>query len=217
MATVDAIHTATIQVLEGGGLARCTTTRIAERAGLSVGSLYQYYPNIRSLLAAVLGLHLDHVAVAVEQACLSQKQKPLADMVHALVYAFLGAKLQHPSASKALYAVAQEQGGTALVAHAKQRMHTAVASMLETATDARFDDLSTTSLLVMSAMIGPVQTLLENAPAQFVDTLGSHLCQLLLAYLQAASQTPRTRPATPTELRAGVGSRRNPRPISDER
>ncbi len=35
------------------GLSRCTTTRVAERAGMSVGSLYQYYPNRDALLASV--------------------------------------------------------------------------------------------------------------------------------------------------------------------
>ncbi|AJO78624.1 transcriptional regulator [Pseudomonas sp. MRSN 12121] len=188
MATVDAIHMATIQVLAAEGLALCTTTRVAERAGVSVGSLYQYYPNRRSLLAAVLGRHLDQVAVAVEQACIAQRRKPIADMAHELVYAFLGAKLEHPSASKALYAVAEEHGGALLVAHAKGRMHRAVASMLDTATDARFDDLSTASLLTMSAMIGPAQALLEDdASAELVDVLQAHLCTLIQAYLRAIS------------------------------
>ena len=40
--TVDAIFEATIQVLLADGLQRLTTTRVAERAGVSVGTLYQY-------------------------------------------------------------------------------------------------------------------------------------------------------------------------------
>ena len=58
-ATVQTLHVAAIQVLTQEGLSRCTTTRIAERAGMSVGSLYQYYPNRDALLAAVLEKHLD--------------------------------------------------------------------------------------------------------------------------------------------------------------
>ena len=67
--TVEALHIATIQVLTQEGLSRCTTTRVAERAGMSVGSLYQYYPNRDALLAAVLKKHLDSVAGAVDRAC----------------------------------------------------------------------------------------------------------------------------------------------------
>src|SRR5579862_5736285 len=50
--TVEAISEATIQVLLSHGTERLTTTRIAERAGVSVGTLYQYYPNKQSLLFA---------------------------------------------------------------------------------------------------------------------------------------------------------------------
>jgi AcrR family transcriptional regulator len=187
---VDAIHTATIQVLAADGLALCTTTRVAERAGVSVGSLYQYYPNRRSLLAAVLGRHLDHVAEAVEQACIAQRERSITDMANALVHAFIGAKLEHPAASKALYAVAEEHGGAGLVAHAKARMYKGVALMLATATDARFDELNTVSILTMSAMIGPVQALLEeDVSVELTQALRAHLCKLIQAYLRSVSRS----------------------------
>ena len=75
--TVGAISEATIQILLKEGVNRLTTTRVAERAGVSVGTLYQYYPNKQSLLFAVLGAHLDHVASAVETACEQARHKPL--------------------------------------------------------------------------------------------------------------------------------------------
>ena len=55
--TVEAISEATIPVLLAVGLDRLTTTRVAERAGVSVGTLYQYYPNKQELLLAVLKVH----------------------------------------------------------------------------------------------------------------------------------------------------------------
>ena len=70
-ATIDALHIAAVQVLTREGLSRCTTTRIAARAGISVGSLYQYYPNRDALLAAVLERHLDGVAGAVDRFAVS--------------------------------------------------------------------------------------------------------------------------------------------------
>jgi AcrR family transcriptional regulator len=51
--TVEAILQAAAEVFEAHGLEGGTTERIVERAGVSVGSLYQYFPNKRSLLAAV--------------------------------------------------------------------------------------------------------------------------------------------------------------------
>ena len=54
--TVEAIFEATIQVLLSRGADRLTTTRVAERAGVSVGTLYQYYPNKQSPEAKIMSL-----------------------------------------------------------------------------------------------------------------------------------------------------------------
>src|ERR1039458_3485961 len=77
--TVEAISEATIQVLLNHGADRLTT-RVAERAGVSVGTLYQYYPNKQSLLFAALEDHLDKVSAAVETACKQACNKPLSEM-----------------------------------------------------------------------------------------------------------------------------------------
>jgi AcrR family transcriptional regulator len=52
-ATVDAILEATFQLLEADGLAKLTTSRIAERAGVSIGTLYQYFEDREGILAAM--------------------------------------------------------------------------------------------------------------------------------------------------------------------
>ena len=167
-ATVDALHTATIQVLAQQGLSRCTTTRVAERAGMSVGSLYQYYPNRDALLAAVLGKHLDDVAGAVDRVCREHRDKPISEMALALVTAFIAVKLRNPKESKALYAVAGERRGPELVARVHTRMVAAIAAMLTSASDAHFDDPHMTGTIALNALVGPVRALLEgHVPAGF--------------------------------------------------
>jgi AcrR family transcriptional regulator len=52
--TVDAILEATARIVDQVGLDRATTNRIAEIAGVSVGSLYQYFPGKEALLAALI-------------------------------------------------------------------------------------------------------------------------------------------------------------------
>ncbi|TWC31096.1 TetR family transcriptional regulator [Pseudomonas sp. SJZ079] len=182
--TLEVIHQAAIQVLMAEGLARCNTTRVAARAGVSVGSLYQYYPNRAALLAAVLAQHLEHVARAVECCCLALREKPLVEMAQALANAFLDAKMECPDVSKALYAVAEEHGGAALVGMAKQRMHGAVAKMLSSACDARFEKVETVALLLMAALAGPVRALLEHEiPVESIDEVRRHLLCIARAYL----------------------------------
>lgn len=98
--TVDALHVATIQVLVHEGLKRCTTTRVAARAGTSVGSLYQYYPNRDALLRAVLEQHLNGIADAVEAACAASRGRGVAEMAEAVVQAYLDAKFRDVQESR---------------------------------------------------------------------------------------------------------------------
>jgi AcrR family transcriptional regulator len=190
-ATIETLHTAAIQVLTREGLSRCTTTRIAERAGMSVGSLYQYYPNRDALLAAVLEKHLDGIAGAVEHACRRHRGRPTSQMASALVIAFLAAKLRNPEESKALYAVAEERGGAELVASMHTRMVAAIAALLASASDAHFHDPAMTGMIAFSALVGPVRSLLEgHAPAEFEACLEEQLVLLLTAYLQAHQFRP---------------------------
>jgi AcrR family transcriptional regulator len=57
--TVDALLEAAAQVFERHGYAAGTTNRIAERAGVSIGSLYQYFPNKDAVLVALTERHLE--------------------------------------------------------------------------------------------------------------------------------------------------------------
>src|SRR6202008_2686852 len=83
--TVEAISEAAIQVLLTHGGDRLTTTRVAERAGVSVGTFYQYSPNKESLLLAVVENHLEKMIMAVETVCERARNKPLSEMVRSVV------------------------------------------------------------------------------------------------------------------------------------
>ena len=108
---------ATIQVLLKEGKSKLTTTRVAQRAGVSVGTLYQYFPNKSSLLQALLKQHLDGVALAIETACEAAHGKPLAWMAEAVIAAFVQAKFHNIDASVALYAVSDDLEGKRIAGH----------------------------------------------------------------------------------------------------
>jgi len=187
VATVQAIHEATLQVLVGEGIAKLNTTRVADKAKVSVGSLYQYYPNKRSLLLAVLEGHLFRVSAIVEQTCLAMRGRPLAEMAPVVANVFIDAKLQRPDVSKALYAIAEEQGGAALVARATQQAIMAITAMLATAPDARKNaDVEVASAMLLGAMVGAVRQVLETdaAPRQ-VAKVREHLVLMCTSYLSA--------------------------------
>lgn len=183
--TVDAVFEAAIQVLLSDGAQRLTTTRVAERAGVSVGTLYQYYPNKQALLYAVMRRHLEHVAGIVEQACELHHHVPLCAMVQGLVHAFVAAKTARVDEARALYHVAAELNAAELVFEISERMRRATSAMLATATDASFDDLPTVTFMVNSAIVGPTRAVLEGrAPPKMVRALREQLITLCGAYLE---------------------------------
>jgi AcrR family transcriptional regulator len=186
--TVESISEATIQVLLRHGAERLTTTRVAERAGVSVGTLYQYYPNKRSLLFAVLEHHMNNVAARVEAACESACHKPLEEMVRDTVEAFVDAKMERADISAALYRVSTDVGGPALIKRISQRSRKAVEAMLQTAPDAKSPPDKFAIDIMLAAMAGAIRSLLEDEPSPgTVRKLREQLVLLCQSYMMAAT------------------------------
>ena len=205
---MDAIFEATIQILLTEGLQRLTTIKVAERAGASVGTLYQYYPHKQALLFAVLRRHLMHVTEAVEKAAASVHHAPLAAMVSAVVAAVVQALTERIDEARALYVVGVEFQKRVevqkrkLVRESEKRSRAALTAMLATATDARFEDLATVSFMFTAAMVGPTRAMLEGGvPQKMARGLRSQLESLCLGYLEREAQPRST--LTPTPRGAG--------------
>jgi AcrR family transcriptional regulator len=186
--TVEAISEATIQVLLSQGAERLTTTRVADRAGVSVGTLYQYFPNKRSLLFAVFEDHLEKVAQEVEDACEQARHKPLSEMIKEVVEAFVDAKIARADISVALYKVAPDVGGLALVKRVTQRMRKAIMRMVASAPDTKIAPDEFAIQIMLAAMSGAMRSVLETggSPAM-MRKLREHLVVLCQSYMAATT------------------------------
>ena len=190
-ASVDAILEATIQVLLHVGKERLTTTRVALRAGVSVGTLYQYFPNKSALLQGALKRHLDEVTSAVELICHEQRGKTLEEMATALITAFLAAKMRDAKTSVALYSVSSDVDGAKIVQQKGNRSNKAIVEMLATACEPLTTDPQLVASMLQGAMIGVSRRLLESAaPEKQLETLRQELIFLACAYLKACSARP---------------------------
>src|SRR5690349_24836551 len=89
--TVAAIVEASAQVLEAGGLASFTTNAAAERAGVSIGTLYQYFADKQALLRALAKREMKRTVAAVATALHGDPQAPVEDRVRAMVRAMINA------------------------------------------------------------------------------------------------------------------------------
>src|SRR5262249_30571023 len=84
-ATVDALIEATARLLVREGFDRASTNRIAEEAGVSIGSLYQYYPSKEALVAAVIDRHNQDLMQLVRGALAKVAALPLEQAVRKIV------------------------------------------------------------------------------------------------------------------------------------
>jgi AcrR family transcriptional regulator len=187
-ASVSAILDATIQVLLDAGKEKLTTTRVALRAGVSVGTLYQYFPNKSALLQAVLKRHLEDVTVAVERACNEQRGNTPREMGSALVTAFLEAKMKSAKTSVALYSVSSDVDGAKIVRQMGVRSNNAIVAMLATAREPLRKDLQLVATLLQGAMAGISRMLLESgAPERQLSALRQELIAFVSAYMETSS------------------------------
>jgi AcrR family transcriptional regulator len=180
--TVEAISEATTQVLLGVGLDRLTTTREAERAGVSVGTLYQYYPNQQALPYAVLKVHSIKVAEAADGACRANRGAAVKVLV-VVVEAFVDAKLERTDVSTALYAAASEPQGAAIVRRLSKRVHRALTAGLAEAAGATWGEMEFVALILYSAIAEPTRSVLEaGASEKMVVRLREEWLVLCQAY-----------------------------------
>jgi AcrR family transcriptional regulator len=80
-ATTEALLEATARILEKGGYAALNTNRVAEVAGVSIGSVYEYYPHKQALLAALAARELGAIIEEVARGMATLFQNP--DLQHA--------------------------------------------------------------------------------------------------------------------------------------
>ncbi len=187
-ASVDAILDATIQVLLRMGKERLTTTRVALRAGVSVGTLYQYFPNKSALLQAVLKRHLNEITEVLERVCREQKGNTLQSMATALINAFLEAKMRDAKTSVALYSVSSDVDGAKIAHQMGVRCNNAILEMLASAREPLTKDPQLVASMLVGAMTGVSRRLLESrAPEKEFDSLRQELVFFVSTYLEACS------------------------------
>ena len=98
---VSAVLDAAVQVLEAEGAQRFTTARVAERAGVSVGSLYQYFPNKAAILFRLQSDEWRRTS-ALLRTILEDGSMPPGARLRALVHAFIRSECEEATIRIAL-------------------------------------------------------------------------------------------------------------------
>jgi AcrR family transcriptional regulator len=101
-ATVEALVDATARILVREGFDKASTNRIAEVAGVSVGSLYQYFPSKEALVVAVIERHQQEIMQVVRGELAEVANQPIEQGVRTLVAAAVKAHRVDPKLHRVL-------------------------------------------------------------------------------------------------------------------
>jgi AcrR family transcriptional regulator len=183
-ATVEAMFDASIHVLLAVGYRKFTTTRVAERAGVSVGSLYQYFPNRQALVTAVVERYLGGIRATIEQHCRELSGCTLDRQITGLIDAVIAAKWARIEISRALHEPLADIGGTQLVNAFAIKIAGSVAEVLRSCADVSFRDVDRLALLIVISCNALLQaTITDESGALDRETLRAHMRAMVLGYL----------------------------------
>ncbi len=184
-ALVDALLTATAQLLGEEGYPKTSTNRIAERAGVSVGSLYQYFPNKEALVTELIQRHADKQLAVLQRGTSGLVDAPLRPAVRGLIEAMLQAVCVDPELSRVLLEQVPRTGRFREVRGLMSRMSGPVALALGARRgELRSDDVATLAVIVVAAIQGVLQAAVLERPELLTSSvLVDELTELALGYL----------------------------------
>lgn len=188
-ATIEAIHIATIQVLLAVGVTRLTTTLVAERAGVSVGTLYQYFPHKQALLFSLVERQFALIEGAMAAATERLRGQDLATVAEGLATAWLDAKMADMVASRAIYGIAAEFDLSEHMGRAAACMTQMFVDVLTSAPGADFPDPDATAFMLAAMLGGSVRVVMEAMDTdEGLSRLRQELPRACYAYMASANR-----------------------------
>ena len=191
-ATVDALIEATARILVREGFEKASTNRIAEVAGVSVGSLYQYFPSKEALVAAVIDRHNQEIMQIVRAALAEVADMPIEKAVRRLVTVAIEAHRIDPKLHRVLAEQIPRTGQLADVEAFNREVHTLVRAYLESRRkEMRKIDLDTATFICVSAIEAVAHNTVLNQAEMLSDktvrTLVDETTRMVAGYLRPAA------------------------------
>jgi AcrR family transcriptional regulator len=180
----EAILEAAAQVFVELGYAKATTNKIAEAAGISVGSLYQYFPSKDAIAVELLRRYRLKVLGVVGSALGRVNERGLEKVVYELVDALLRAEGIDPTLQRVLIEAVLRTGARAEVLGFEERLEEVVADQLRAAkTGVAERDLRVASFLVVRVVLAVVHAVRVDRTELDTARLRDHVTRLIVRYL----------------------------------
>jgi AcrR family transcriptional regulator len=185
--TVSAIVEAAAQILESGGLTAFTTNRVAERAGVSIGTLYQYFGDKNAVLLELARQEMAAALAEIQRALQGEVDPTLEGRIRAMVRTMIHAFRGRQRARKAVVQAILAQGiGIELMAPVAAFIASAGAAV-GNSPGSILPALSREQLFILSrAALGAIRAaVLEEQPFLRGRAFEDELVRMIAAYLGA--------------------------------
>lgn len=189
--TRQRILTAAAHVFAEYGYAAGTTNRIAERAGVSIGSLYQYYPGKDAILLELMTRHLDSGAAAARRRQDEELAGPgSAGSIEDVMRVFVRTAIDNHRDDPRLLRVMMEQTPRSpelwrRVAELEAARVGYVRELLDRHADVRVEDTGTAARVIVTTIETLVHHLIASPDPVDVTSLENELVAMLTRYLTA--------------------------------
>ena len=193
-ATVDAILEATARVLVKVGYDRASTNRVAVAAGVSIGSLYQYFPSKEALVAALVEKHVAEMTAVIHRALAESMDQPVERAVRRLVEVMIEAHALDPALHKVLVEQTPRVGGLQRILDLETQLTAlARAYLAERADEIRAVDLDLAAFVLVHAIEALTHAAVLTRPDLLrKPELVAEISELVIRYLDPQRRSSST-------------------------
>jgi len=187
--TVDALLEATARVLIKDGYDSASTNKIAAVAGVSIGSLYQYFPSKEALVAAVIDRHMQEMMQVVRDALVKVATRPVEVAARELVSVMIDAHRVNPKLHRVLAEQTPRTGRLENIEAMEREAYAVVRGYLDAHRDeldvadpdvAAFVCVTAVEALTHAAVVRPPESITNEKAERLVDDV----TRLVVRYLR---------------------------------
>ena len=184
--TVETILTAAARIFVREGYARATTNRIAEAAGISVGSLYQYFPGKDALAVALLRRHRARILESVARHLADVDDESLEVRVRELIRGLLEAEGLDPGLHSVLIENVLRTSARAEMQGFEDMLERVIVDRLRAARDdVKVPDLELAAFLLVRATMSITHGAVVDRPELAKDPrLVAEMTRMIVGYLR---------------------------------
>jgi AcrR family transcriptional regulator len=190
IAMVATLLEAATRVFVKEGYAKATTNRIAAAAGVSVGSLYQYFPSKDAIAVELLRRYRDGLVELITARLASVTKETFASVVRELIGDLLRAEGINPALHRVLIEQVLRTSARREMLGFEERLEDVLTDALRRA-EVELDDPELSSFMLVRLVLSVVQSVVVDRPRFKTPAMADELTRLVTGYVSA----PRARAA----------------------